>query len=78
MQLDIASFETFLRGTTLVDFEPETHAFVVLVRNKYAQEMLQSRFDRMIKRVLGDVYGRAAEVKYLLTEEWIGQGEQSA
>ncbi len=39
-QFDRVSFEAWLRGATLVDFEPETTTIVVVVRNPYAAKML--------------------------------------
>ena len=70
MQLDRGSFESWLRGTTLVDFEPETQTFLLVVRNAYARDMLQGRLDRMVKRILSDVFGQLAAVKFLLKEDW--------
>ena len=77
-QLDRASFDAWLRGTTLVDFEPETQTFVLLARTAAARDALQFRLKRTLLRLLRDVYGQPAGVQVLLVEEWAaltGQGE---
>ncbi|MEO8393302.1 MAG: hypothetical protein ABI700_09950 [Chloroflexota bacterium] len=70
LQLDRASFETCLRGATLVDYEPETMTFMVVVRTAYARDFLQGRLDRMVKRIVGDVFEPSAAVRFLLKEDW--------
>lgn len=62
MQLDRASFETWLRGAWLKQVERadclapgDTTVFVIAVRNSYARETLQHRLYRNIRRVLSDV-----------------------
>ena len=62
MQLDRASFETWLRGAVLLGVEDEV--FVVGVRNTYARDMLQHRLYRNVRRVLGDVYGKVVELRF--------------
>ena len=77
-QLDRASFDAWLRGTTLVDFDPETQTFVLLARTAAARDTLQFRLKRTLLRLLRDVYGQPAGVQVLLVEEWAaltGQGE---
>jgi hypothetical protein len=69
-QLDQASFNTCLRGAILIDFEPESPTFVVVVRTSYARDLLKGRLDRMVNRVLTDVYGQPVALKYLLKEDW--------
>ncbi len=74
MQLDRASFDTWLRGAELVSVEtlasgesgvaPASQVFVVGVRNAYARDMLQHRLYRNVRRVLGDVYGKTAELRF--------------
>jgi hypothetical protein len=70
LQLDRASFETYLRGASLVDYEPESQTFVVVVRTPYARDFLQYRLDRLVKRILGDVYGQPALAQFLTIEDW--------
>lgn len=62
MQLDRASFETWLRGAALLGVEDGI--FVVGVRNSYARDMLQHRLYRNVRRVLGDVYGTSVELRF--------------
>ncbi len=62
MQLDRASFDTWLRGAVLLGVEDGV--FVVGVRNSFARDMLQHRLYRNVRRVLGDVYGTSAELRF--------------
>ena len=62
MQLDRASFETWLRGAVLLGFEDGT--FVVGVKNSYARDMLQHRLYRNVRRVLSDVCGQGVELRF--------------
>lgn len=70
MQLDLASFETFLRGAVLKRVERDEAAttFVIGVRHSYAQEMLQNRLYRNVRRVLSDVSGGAKELRFEIDE----------
>ncbi len=62
MQLDRASFDTWVRGATLLGCEDSV--FVVGVRNSYARDMLQHRLYRNLRRVVSDVYGKAVELRF--------------
>lgn len=62
MQLDRASFDTWVRGATLLLYEDGT--FVIGVRNTYARDMLQHRLYRNVRRVLSDVCGQAVELRF--------------
>lgn len=62
MQLDRASFDTWVRGATLLVYEDGV--FVIGVRNTYARDMLQHRLYRNVRRVLSDVYGQAVELRF--------------
>ncbi len=64
LQLDRASFNTWLRGASLL--EVEDGVFVIGVRSDYAREMLQHRLYRNIRRVLSDVCGRSVELRFQL------------
>lgn len=55
IQLDRASFETWLRGTQLVAVNGNVWQFIA--KTKYAADMLQHRLYREIRRVLSDVIG---------------------
>lgn len=69
MQLDRATFETWLRGTTYLGCEETTApdapaVFVIGARNPYARDMLEFRLNPMIRRILNDVYGGPADLRY--------------
>ncbi|MDX2140821.1 MAG: chromosomal replication initiator protein DnaA [Chloroflexota bacterium] len=67
LQLDRASFETWLRGARLVAVEGDV--YVIGVRNEYARDMLQSRLYRNVRRVLSDVCGKAMELRFELNKQ---------
>ncbi len=77
LQMDSGSFYQALQPAVLVDFEPDTHTFVLVAFQAYARDLLRYRLARLIKRVLGDVYGQPVEICCLLKEEWlerVGEG----
>lgn len=60
IQLDRASFDTWLRGAAFLGYEGGI--FQIGVRNSYARDMLQHRLYRDIRRVVSDVLGEKAEL----------------
>lgn len=62
VQLDRASFETWLRGAVLMGVDGDV--YVVGVRNEYAQQMCQHRLYRNIRRVLSDCFGEQVELRF--------------
>jgi chromosomal replication initiator protein len=62
IQLDRASFETWLRGAVLLGVEDST--FVIGARNSYARDMLQHRLYRNVRRILSDCYGQQVELRF--------------
>jgi chromosomal replication initiator protein len=64
MQLDRASFDTWLRDAVLLGVEDG--AFIVGVRNGYARDMLQHRLYRNVRRVLSEVVGTSVEIRFEL------------
>lgn len=62
LQLDKASFDTWLRDAHLVAFEDE--AFVIGVRNDAARQMLAYRLNKKIDRILEDVVGASVAIRY--------------
>jgi chromosomal replication initiator protein len=62
LQLDRANFDTWLRGASLLRLE--NGVFVIGVRNSYARDMLQHRLYRNVWRVLSDVWGEKAEIRF--------------
>ncbi|MCA9910939.1 MAG: hypothetical protein KC519_19925, partial [Anaerolineae bacterium] len=71
LQLDRASFETWLRGASLLAVDGDV--FVIGVRNEYAKEMLQHRLYRNVRRVLSDVAGRPVELRFELNKAPVQQ-----
>nr|PZN54267.1 MAG: chromosomal replication initiator protein DnaA [Chloroflexota bacterium] len=62
MQLDRASFDTWLRDAVLLKCEGDV--FVIGVRNGYARDMLQHRLYRNVRRILSDIYGQSVELRF--------------
>lgn len=65
LQLDRASFDTWLRGTIFIDADTNGN-FRIGVHNAYARDMLEFRLYREIRRVLGDVLGTTVQVQFEL------------
>lgn len=78
IQLDRASFETWLRGAVYLGHKPAlvpSHAdradggtFTIGAPNSYARDMLQHRLHREIRRVLSDVLGAPVELCFELVK----------
>lgn len=64
MQLDRATFDTWLRDAAFLDFEADT--FVIGVRSVYAREQLSQRLYRTVRRIVSDVMGRMVELRFEL------------
>jgi chromosomal replication initiator protein len=62
LQLDRASFDTWLRSAVFLGVE--NGVYVVGVQNSYAQDMLQHRLYRNVRRVLSDVCGKTTEIRF--------------
>lgn len=62
IQLDRASFDTWLRGATFLGFDADSGVFKVGVANPYAREMLQHRLYRDVRRIMSDVWGSRVEL----------------
>ena len=69
-QLDPSSFATGVRGSVLVDFDPETRTLIVAARNELARALLVQRLARTIWRILSDVSGQPIELECLTREDW--------
>ncbi len=69
-QLDPSSFAVGVRGSVLVDFDPETRTLIVAARNEAARALLEQRLARTVRRILSDVGGHAIELECLTREEW--------
>ncbi len=69
IQLDRANFDTWLRDTVFLSLQPavspdQEATFVIGVRNSFARDNLQHRLYRTVRRVLRDVYGKPAELRF--------------
>ncbi|MBA3867760.1 MAG: hypothetical protein H0X30_01250 [Anaerolineae bacterium] len=62
IQLDRASFETWLKGAIFQ--RVEDGVWVIRVANTHTRDMLQYRLYREIRRVLGDVLGERVELTF--------------
>ncbi len=62
IQLDRASFDTWLRGAVFLAYNQGTYR--IGVGSPYARDMLQHRLYREVRRVLADVSGEPAEVLF--------------
>ena len=62
LQLNRATFETWVKGSRLLAYEDGT--FIVSVRNAYAKAWLEKRLYGAIRRTLADLYGRTVEVRF--------------
>jgi chromosomal replication initiator protein len=60
IQLDRASFDTWLRGAFFLGYAEGT--FTIGVANTYARDMLQHRLYRDVRRVVSDVWGKRIEL----------------
>jgi chromosomal replication initiator protein len=76
IQLDRASFETWLRGAVFLSVEDGL--FVIGARNSYARDMLQHRLYRNIRRVLSDCYGQQVELRFEIYKPAPRQEEREA
>ncbi len=75
MQLDRASFNTWLRDAAFLRCEQDT--FIVGVRNGYARDMLQHRLYRNVCRAVSDAYGQPAALRFEIhKDEPVSEPEQ--
>lgn len=74
LQLTAATFDTWLRRTSLIS--AEDGIFVVAVHNGYAKDWLENRLLTMVKRTLTGIVGRSVEVRFVVwnKEQDEGQG----
>ncbi len=71
LQLDQASFQTWLRGAVFVGMDDDK--YIIRVKTGYARDMLQHRLYRNIRRVLSDVVGQAAELRFVAVGDVEGE-----
>lgn len=68
LQLDRPSYDTWIQRVAVLSYHPETRLFVMGAHSSMALEMLQHRYDRNIRRSLGDVMGAEIDVRYELVK----------
>jgi chromosomal replication initiator protein len=71
LQLDRASFDTWLRSAVFLGVE--NGVYVIGVQNSYAQDMLQHRLYRNVRRVLSDVCGKTTEIRFDVVKAKVNQ-----
>ncbi|MEO8396562.1 MAG: hypothetical protein ABI700_26445 [Chloroflexota bacterium] len=64
------NFYPFGPGVRLVDFEPETQTFILVVRTAQSRDYFEGRLARLVRRILGDVCGHPAATRFLTADEW--------
>jgi len=70
MEMQFGGSIYLVREAVLVDFEAESTTFVVAVKNEYIRDQLQYPFYRTVRRIVSDVFGRAAEVRFVAKADW--------
>ena len=68
LQFDRSTFDTWLKGAKLITIDGDGK-FVIGVRNGYVRDMLQHRLYRNIRRVLSDVTGKPAELRFEVVDQ---------
>lgn len=64
LQLNRATFDTWLKGTELMAYEDGE--FVVRVRNGYAKDWLEKHLNHLVVQTLGSIFGRTVQVRYVV------------
>ena len=64
LQMTKATFDTWVKNTSLVSCEDGT--FVIAVQNGFAKDWLENRLLSIIKRTLVGIVGHAVEVKFIV------------
>lgn len=66
LQMPRETFDTWLRPSRLIDYDPDTITYTVGVQNTYAQQWLEYRLRNMIKRTLSQVAGCMVELHFVV------------
>lgn len=64
LQLNRATFDTWLKGAELIAYEDGE--FVIRVRHAYAKDWLEKHLDHVITQTLGGIFGRSVQVRYIV------------
>lgn len=70
LEMQRASFDTWVRDSELVSYEDGT--YIVGVQNAYARDWLQDRLHSTVKRVLTGLAGRSVEVRFVVWQNEVG------
>ncbi|MEO8393963.1 MAG: hypothetical protein ABI700_13310 [Chloroflexota bacterium] len=70
MQMQFGAAGFLVDEAVLVDFDAETAMFTVVVRNENARDQLQLRYYRTVRRIMSDIFGRAASVRFVAKADW--------
>lgn len=66
LQMTKATFDTWVKPTFALAFDPEASVLIVGVRNAYAKQWLENRLYGMIERILSHVLGQPAAIRFVL------------
>lgn len=75
LQMTKATFDTWVKPTFALSFDPERSTLVVGVRNAYAKQWLENRLYGMIERTLNHVLGNPSEIRFVLKTSHEGDTE---
>jgi len=70
LEMQRASFDTWVRDSELISYEDGT--YIVGVQNAYARDWLQDRLHSTVKRVLTGLAGRSVEVRFVVWQNEVG------
>ena len=70
IQFDRASFFTYLKDITLVDYDADALTFTLAVKETRNFDMVRHRLHRNIRRVLSDAFGQEVEITYVTYDDW--------
>ncbi|NLX10869.1 MAG: chromosomal replication initiator protein DnaA [Chloroflexi bacterium] len=64
LQLNRATFDTWLKGSELVSYEEGE--FLIRVRHAYAKDWLEQHLNHLITHTLGGIFGRSVRINYVV------------
>jgi chromosomal replication initiator protein len=64
LQLNRATFDTWLKGSEVVAYEDGE--FIVRVRHAYAKDWLEKHLNHLIIQTLGRIFGRSVKINYVI------------
>lgn len=69
LQLDQATFNTYIRDLRLADYRADTVTFVVMAPSEHGRDMCTHRLGRQVKKLLGEVCEQAVQVEFVCEEK---------